>query len=69
MSAQLAYDTLETPLAKQARERSRQGWIVVDALQTLPEQAIWQFELFTGRKAPRKLMRTEVFKRYKGTVG
>ncbi|KAB2575247.1 quinate pathway repressor protein [Lasiodiplodia theobromae] len=66
---ELAYDTLETPLAKQARERSRQGWIVVDALQTLPEQAIWQFELFTGRKAPRKLMRTEVFKRYKGTVG
>lgn len=49
----------------QARKLSEQAWIVVDALQTLPEQAILQFEMFTGRKAPRKLMRSEVLNRYK----
>ena len=54
---QLTYDPLETLLLKQARKKSHQGWIPVGGLQILPEQGISQFELFTGRIAPRQRMR------------
>ena len=61
---QLAYDPLETPLLKQARKKSHQGWIPVDGLQILPEQGIPQFELFTGRIAPRQRMRKAALQGY-----
>lgn len=62
---QLAYDRLETPLLKQVRELGRHEWIRVHGLHVLPEQGIAQFELFTGRKAPEKLMRTDMLRRFK----
>jgi shikimate 5-dehydrogenase len=61
---ELAYDPLETPLLKQAREKSHQGWIAVDGLQVLPEQGMHQFELFTGRRAPQQQMRKAALQGY-----
>jgi 3-dehydroquinate dehydratase type I len=60
---EMAYNPLITPLLKQiGRLRNSTGvpWVIVDGLEALPEQAIAQFELMTGRKAPRGIMRHEV---------
>jgi shikimate 5-dehydrogenase len=61
---QLSYDTLETPLMKQAQKFSNRGWIAVHGLEVLPEQGIAQFELFTGRRAPENVMRSQIMRRY-----
>ncbi|KAH6898020.1 type I 3-dehydroquinase-domain-containing protein [Thelonectria olida] len=65
VAVELSYTPLQTPLIKQIQEKSDNGWISVDGLQVLPEQGIVQFELFTGRKPPRELMRREVLRAYK----
>lgn len=65
-SSQLAYRPLETPLLKQIRDlKSQSGipWITVDGLEMLAIQAIHQFELMTGRKAPRAVMKSQVLGR------
>jgi shikimate 5-dehydrogenase len=64
-SYQLAYDRPDTPLLKQVRELGRTEWIRVHGLHVLPEQGISQFELFTGRKAPHKLMRAYMLYEFK----
>ncbi|KAE9370784.1 hypothetical protein N431DRAFT_546541 [Stipitochalara longipes BDJ] len=64
---ELAYLPLDTPLLKQirrVREETKQAWVIVDGLEVLPEQAIAQFELMTGRKAPKRRMRLEVLQNY-----
>ncbi|KAI0552339.1 type I 3-dehydroquinase-domain-containing protein [Xylaria curta] len=54
---ELAYIPMETPILKQLRHEHPR-WLTVDGLHAFPEQGIAQFELFTGRKAPRNLMRS-----------
>lgn len=62
---EMAYKPVNTPLVMQMRRvRKTTGvpWVVVDGLEILPEQAIAQFELMTGRKAPRGIMRAEILR-------
>uniref|UniRef100_A0A2D3UU77 Related to pentafunctional AROM protein n=1 Tax=Ramularia collo-cygni TaxID=112498 RepID=A0A2D3UU77_9PEZI len=61
---ELAYMPIVTPLVRQIQNEGRKGWILMDGLDMLPEQAFAQFELFTGRRSPRKLMREKIWESY-----
>ncbi|KAL4783884.1 type I 3-dehydroquinase-domain-containing protein [Aspergillus varians] len=69
---EFAYKPLDTPLLRQMRRfRSETGrqWVLIDGLDNVAEQAIAQFEILTGRKAPRRLMTTEALRKYVGETG
>jgi shikimate 5-dehydrogenase len=51
------------------RSESGRPWDLVDGLDNVLEQAIAQFELLTGRKAPRRVMTVEALRNYAGENG
>lgn len=64
---ELAYRPVITPLLHQARkpEFAARGWLTKDMLDMLPEQAFAQFEVFIGKRAPRKVMRQALLEEFR----
>lgn len=54
---------------RRIRSDTGRSWVLSDGLENVIEQGIAQWELMTGRKAPRRLMTLEVLRNYEGDNG
>ena len=59
----MAYKPAETPLLRLAK-REGEGWVRVRGVEVLLEQGYVQFELWTGRRCPRGVVRERVLAKY-----
>lgn len=59
-------DTMLLKQIRRIRQETGQAWVTVKGVEVLPEQGLAQFELMTGRKAPKERMRSECFQHYQG---
>jgi shikimate 5-dehydrogenase len=66
---ELGYKSSTTPFMKQIREGESGPWVCLDGLDLLAEQSFVQFELFTGKRAPRRIMREEMLRLWKDGQG
>lgn len=62
----MAYKPAETPLLALAKAVGK-GWQSVKGVEVLLEQGYCQFELWTGRRAPKKLMEEAVLRKYESS--
>ncbi|KAH8701564.1 hypothetical protein BGW36DRAFT_371112 [Talaromyces proteolyticus] len=60
----LNYRPLITPILRQAHDQASKGWVTVDGLDNLVIRATTEFEMYTGRQAPRSLTRIEALRNY-----
>lgn len=54
---------------RRIRSETGKPWVLVDGLEMVALQGFWQWELMTGRKAPRRLMMQEMLRNYVGEEG
>ncbi|KFY43618.1 hypothetical protein V494_01890 [Pseudogymnoascus sp. VKM F-4513 (FW-928)] len=72
VALELAYKPLNTPLVQQIRrfrQKTGRAWVMVDGLEFIPAQGFAQFELMTGRRAPRAQMRAAAENNYEKVTG
>ena len=50
---QVSYHDFEPAMSHAIQETERRGWVTIDPIEIFYEQAVAQFELFTGTPAPR----------------
>ena len=62
----MAYKPAETPLLSLAKTVGR-GWQSVRGVEVLLEQGYVQFELWTGRRAPKKVVAETVLRKYESS--
>jgi pentafunctional AROM polypeptide len=61
----MAYRPAETPLLRLAAEAGRKKWSSVMGIEVLLEQGYGQFELWTGRRCPRRVVAKTVLEAYR----
>ncbi|KAK9450613.1 uncharacterized protein V1518DRAFT_390559 [Limtongia smithiae] len=65
---ELHYEKLSGPMARRIRPLQARGWLSVSGVKVLPEMAACQFELWTGKPAPRSWMQRALQRYYEEHV-